>query len=44
MAAAEFESIYQGSCLVWLWSLKLAPGSSWDVQIGVKLRSVHAGG
>ncbi len=41
---AGFESIYQGSCLVWLWPLKLAPGSSWDVQIGVELRSVRIGG
>jgi hypothetical protein len=40
---AGFESIYQGSCLVCLWSLDLAPGASWDVQIGVELRSVQVG-
>ena len=40
---AGFESIYQGSCLVCLWSLDLAPGASWDVQIGFELRSVHVG-
>ena len=40
---AGFESIYQGSCLVCLWSLDLAPGASWDVRIGFELRSVHVG-